>query len=382
MNKAKLSLKLLICVLVLVGLATLLVACNIGGPAHFDHLVTFVYNTGNIVDSPETQQVGVFDNGLVSIRPGYSNNFKLYNLEGYYFTGWYLPAEVDEEGNPTKDENGFVILGEKWDFKKMRVTEDIKLYGAFEKQSMVHFINRGTGEEVPMQYPIVNTPGTVLTAFIFAPELENHTFLGKYYVAPTGNEEFTFPYTVQETDVNVYVEFLDGEYVLVSTRNQLRTAIATNQNVYLLNDIDCENNESYLWALGTYSGEINGSPERHTIKNVSRTITAARNRQSNFSALFGTLGANAYIHDVNFENVNLMFTLDSSLTSANIFVGLFAWRAQQGARVENVTISGNLRYSLPDDMHVTFSEFIGESLLNPNDIINCNYDNVVVASIK
>ena len=382
MNKAKLSLKLLICVLVLAGLATLLVACNIGGPAHFDHLVTFVYNTGNMDFDAEPQYIGVMKDSLVSIRPGYSDDFKEFNAEGYYLTGWYLPAEVDEEGNPTTDENGFVILGEKWDFKKMRVTRDITLYGKLEKQSGIHFINRATGEEVPMEYPIVHTPGTSINAFIFEPELENHTFLGKYYVAPTGNEEFTFPYVFGDTDINVYVEFLEGDYALVKSAIGFRNAIASNQNIYLLEDIDFENKATFLWALGTYSGEINGSPDRHTIKNVSRTMTGAKNNQSNFSALFGTLGAKAYIHDVNFENITLNFTLDDSLPSANVFVGLFAWKAQQGARVENVTISGNLKYSTPKDVHIECNPFVGESSMSADDINNCNYDSVVVASIK
>lgn len=381
MNKTKLSLKLLICVLVIAGLATLLVACNVGGPAHFDHLVTFVYNIGDMGLNAEPQYIGVMKGGLVSIRPGYSHDFKEFEDQGYYLTGWYLPAEVDEEGNPTTDENGFVILGEEWNFKTMRVTRDITLYGKVEKKSMVHFIDRSTGNEVFAEYDIANTPGTVLKSFVFEPKRENSTFLGKYYVAPTGKEEFTFPYTVQDTDINVYVEFLDGEYMLVRNAIGFRSAVASNQNIYLLEDIDFENKATFLWALGTYSGEINGSPDRHTIKNVSRTMTGAKNNPSNFSALFGTLGAKAYIHDVNFENITLNYTLDISLPSANVFVGLFAWRAQQGARVENVTISGNLRYSIPDGTHITCNPFIGENLMNPDDI-NCNYDNVVVASIK
>ena len=65
-----------------------------------------------------------------------------------------------------------------------------------------------------------------------------------------------------------------------------------------------------------------------------------------------------------------------------MFVGLFAWKAQQGARVENVTISGNLKYSTPKDVHIECNPFVGESSMSADDINNCNYDSVVVASIK
>ena len=88
-------LKLTVIVLGLLMLATILVACNEGsGPAYYDYMVTFDSNKGNLTGNTPTQYLGVFKNSLVSIRPGYSNDFPERVINGYYIEGWYLAKET------------------------------------------------------------------------------------------------------------------------------------------------------------------------------------------------------------------------------------------------------------------------------------------------
>ena len=78
--------------------ALLLLLCAVGtacrgigdsGEAPYDHLVTFDYNYGNLEANCPTQYLGVRDGGLVSIQPGYSDAFTLYEIKGHYLEGWY-----------------------------------------------------------------------------------------------------------------------------------------------------------------------------------------------------------------------------------------------------------------------------------------------------
>lgn len=378
MTKSKrTSLKLLICILAMLMLTMLLVACNTNSYDHFDHLVTFVYNKGNLEGEAETQHLGVMNNSLVSIRPGYSNGFKQATIIGYYLTGWYLPAELDEEGNPVKDENtGFYLTGDEFDFENTRVTSDITLIGNFEKMPVITFINRADNKPIGGENgTIARNPGREVSepSDALKPTLKDHTFLGKYYTSLTGKEEFTWPYKL-ETDTNVYVEFLEGTWNLVSTETQFKTAMLTGSNIYLQNDLDFKS-QSTMWALGTYSGEINGN--NHTIKNVYRSHEGSRSNTSNFGGIFGTLGATANIHDINFENIYVSFRrVDTTWTPTDVSVGVLASAAEAGAKIKNVKLSGIFSY---DDVDggVTGSKWIGSDKTNPTDIVNCTYENTV-----
>ena len=74
-NSRKTTVKIFVIVLALLALVTTLVACNKIGPAHYDYLVTFNYNVGNIEANAPDQQIGLLgENPLVQIWPGYTNS--------------------------------------------------------------------------------------------------------------------------------------------------------------------------------------------------------------------------------------------------------------------------------------------------------------------
>lgn len=377
-------LKLTVIVLGLLMLATILVACNKGsGPAYYDYMVTFDYNKGNLTGNTPTQYLGVFKNSLVSIRPGYSNDFPERVINGYYIEGWYLAKETSEDGAPVKDENGFVILGDKWDFKNDRVNEHTTLYANFKKKTGIQFVDRATGEYITGDSGrIEGIPGNKLyqPSGSSAPSMTGYTFLGKYYTSVEGDKKFDWPYTITEQDINVYVDFIKGEWRLVDNAGDFVRAIQANKNIYMRENIDfSEYIENSLWGLAAYTGELNGNG--YTISGVKRNLKASRLNTENFGGIFGSLGKTAYIHDVKFENIEVTFEVNSSFTQVDAYVGLIAGSAESGARMKNITVSGKLSY-LPNQNHpITANALIGYNKANIEDIIDCDYSRVVVSQI-
>lgn len=378
-NSRKTTVKIFVIVLALLALTMTLVACNNGnGPAHYDYLVTFNYNVGNLEANAPDQQIGLLgENPLVQIWPGYSNSsveLKEYTIRGYFIEGWYLPKSFNEDGTPVKDENGFVVLGDKWNFKNNRVSENFTLYANLKKKPRVNYIDRATGAIIDDDNSKIEClPGDYISGPINAPSVRGKTFLGKYYKAQTGDEEFEWGFNIGETDVNVYVSFIDGEWRFVNSDTEFITAIQANRNIILESDIDFKGKR--LWSLGTYNGLING--KNHTISNVSREFTASRNDTANFGGIFGMLGADAHIYDITFKNVNVSFSVNSSYQTIEAYVGLLAYGAEKGAKLTNVTIDGVLSYK-PDETHpITADTLIGKDRSNAT-ITNCRDSGVAV----
>lgn len=378
----KTTLKLLICVLALLALATTLVACNIGNvPDHYDYLVTFEYNVGTgdnaLKCNMSTQYLGVDANSLVAIQPGYDTKFEEGLVNGYYLEGWYLPAEVDENGAPKRDENGFVILARnKWNFDTDRVNRNITLYGKFVKKLAVRFINRVTGKYIEdiIEYKpndMVREPTSQ------APTLKDHTFLGKYYDAD-GNK-YQWDFRIHE-DVTVYVDFLEGIWSLVSTEDQFVTAIGAKRNIYLLNDLNFEGKTP--WGNSSeYTGIIEGN--KHTVSNVKQEISLGKlDEESSYGGVFGALGEKAEIRNITFENVTVSLTMSPSYKVLDVYVGILAGTVADGAKLENVAISGSLTYRPSANKTVHAGEVqgdngvkgvIGQNKGNNDNIKDCNF---------
>ncbi|MDE7372655.1 MAG: hypothetical protein K2N18_01180 [Clostridia bacterium] len=341
----KTTLKLLICVLALLALAMTLVACNIGNMAeHYDYRVTYEYNVGtgdNALECDMTAQyVGILgENSRIKLKPGDdAKKFREGFVEGYYIEGWYLPAEVNENGEPKRDENGFVVLGKKWDFKRDTVDKDLTLYCNFVKMFALRFINRGTGEYI--DYTIDYRPGMTISKPISAPTLKDHTFLGSYYDAD--GHEYKWGATI-EKDEDVYVDFIEGIWTLVSDEDGFKAAIAAKNNIYLLENLNFQGKTAWSNS-STYTGTINGNG--HTISNVSHSIRLGKlDTSASFGGVFGALGATAYIHDINFENVTVELRLSTSYPVLDAYAGILVGTIENGAKLENVSISGTLKYN-------------------------------------
>ena len=243
---------------------------------------------------------------------------------GYVFVGWYKDADLKTE----------------WDFAFDTVTEDITLYA---KWLEIETINIHYGENNAQLLTLeVRRDGTedwnVFNSFR-EPSWADHTFFGFYY-----DEEYTqpvtFPYTYTEENPDVYARFLEGEWLLVSSPAEF-AKIRYNTNVWLMNDIDMSEAE-FSQVSGVYQGEFNGNG--YTVSGIAMERETTRSAYA--VGMFTTIGPNAYFHDVTFENITLSveFTENNNGSSPTNYVGLLAATWEEGARFENVSVSGSVSY--------------------------------------
>lgn len=390
-NSRKTTVKIFVIVLALLALTMTLVACNNGnGPAHYDYLVTFNYNLGDLNSNATNQQIGLLgENPLVQIWPGFTNGevtIEEYAVNGYYIEGWYLPKSFNDDGTPVKDEKGFVLLGEKWDFEYDRVSESFTLYANLQKKPCIRFVDRATGNLVEgTSGYIERVPGerAFKPSESAAPTISGKTFLGKYYTTIDGDTEFTWPYRMGKEDVFVYVSFLDGEWAFVNNETEFLRMVGANRNIYLQKNLDFSSYNEYtpgFSGVANYSGILEGN--NHTISNITRKFTASKNDTNGFGGVFNTLGATAHIRNVSFLNINISsFGVNSSYVGVDVYVGLLAYAAEAGAKISNVTITGTLNYNENNDYTIT-AGIIGINKTNVQDIIDYNHDGVVINKIE
>lgn len=364
-------LKLTIIIVALATLCTALVACSDGEKEiKYDYLVTFKYNVGNIDAKCEDQFLGVKKDSPIGIQPGYSDNFKLAEITGYYVEGWYT-AKVDEEGNPIVDsETNKVELDEKWDFEgEKKVNSNVTLYANILKKPTLSFVDRKDGTVVNV---MVETPGTVRRqpSETTAPQKEGATFYGYYYANETGDEQFSWPYTFGTEDDVVYVEFIEGNWIIARDIKTFNTGIANNLNVYLDADLDFSGQK---WNTRSFNGVINGNG--HTISGISLEMEGNRFDNSNFG-LFGTIREKAQIYDINID-AELSF---KAMIQGTYTVGFFAWEVEEGAKLNNVKVSGTLTYDIVKSPVTEVNQFIGINGAKSEDITNCDYSGVTLVN--
>lgn len=341
--------KIILIMLGAIVAGTLFAACNGGeNERKYDHLVTFDYNVGELGETIESQYLGVMDGSVVAIKPGYSDSYKEGTLQGYYIEGWYT-AKTDADGKPLKGEDGRVEFDKKWDFDKDTVSADTTLYANFVQQASL-VIKGGDEDKV-----FTGLPGTTRKepSSALAPKKNGWTLLG-YYTDDTYTEEFSWPYTYEAgVTTTVYARFMEGEWSIVGDAADFANALYANKNIYLTSDIDFSQTE---WPAGiSYGGEIDGNG--HTLTGITIELEGSKSVQTNFG-LFGTLYETANLHDFTIESVQASFT-DGGFKIIDCKVALFAWKAEAGAKITNVTVSGTLTEgSIHAETDVTYATSI------------------------
>ena len=98
--------------------------------------------------------------------------------------------------------------------------------------------------------------------------------------------------------------------------------------------------------------------------------------------MFGTLTSTSSVTDLIIENLEITFKIG---LGNGYKVGAFAWKAEKGAKINNVAISGELHYDFESiaSSDTAVEEFIGninddkdDNKINPEDITECNYEGV------
>lgn len=181
------------------------------------------------------------------------------------------------------------------------------------------------------------------------------------------DSEYKHPGGEEDTDIKVYVHYVEGNFKLISTVSELNS-VRSSENVYLLNDIDF--NGATLRSLNNYGGIFLGN--NHTVSNFNINRGTAFNgdygRDDRITdsdlgtnvlciSIFGC-SAGAQVSDVRFTGVTADINVGyrpEMIYVAPLFVKLsrFAGNAVTAARdglVKNVTFEGTYTITnLPDE---------------------------------
>lgn len=327
----------------------------------------FATSTSVIMDSYNISGMSAGSNGMVSLgllapedsRRGSSDTF-VATKNGYFLAGWYTARmeSTDSQGNTVYTYSG------KWDFSTDVLEVDpnktytssepvMTLYAAWVPMFEINFVTRGTEEVVgtytfnPLTTGDIKVPQWdpktgAMEMYRFS-QKKNCTFNGAYYdAAGTQPIEDVVIHTgvilengtADGYSMNVYVDWLEGNWYHISTAEQLRKNADPAGHYILEADLDfADENWPSIFATGSFSGSIEGNG--HTIRNVTfnQTKMDAEN-----TGLFGTLQSGCKIENVTFENVT--FTVERGFNRAANY-GLLAGSIYEGATLTGVQIKGS-----------------------------------------
>ena len=368
----------------------------------YDHIVTFDFNGGKMGELT-TLEVGVEEN-YACPEPGSDSvsdiRYDKPARSGYIFDGYYL-GEKDEDGNLT--------LTEKWDFKT-KITEDVTLYVKWRKAYtlVINYVDEEATEEKDRNktYSVtVNQDSDGIPQEVkIAPDISGFTVISFYRdAAHTESKEITFPLkpnsdelNAEKTEMVIYAKVLKGKWKVIKNLEEFKDySIGEGSNVYLLCDIDMNdiynkdgkevdwnNPEEAQEALArfklppAFNGKFEGN--NHKISNF-RLRQEQKDKNDKEFGIFKTLGESAYINNITFENVNFYAKITNPLTK-DCYVGLLAGRAAEGAKIENVTVSGTIECDITIDAVAEKTE-VYPLLGDDNQYctpVNCDYQGVTV----
>lgn len=329
---------------------------------------SFTTNTHVIVDAYNVTQMNTNANGKAELaliepeNPGRGKNAFTAVNNGYFLAGWYTERTengTDENGNP------LYTYGGKWDFAQDRLEVDpngtytstepvLTLYAAWVPLFEVKFYALDSGEELgsysfnpttdeALSLPVLDEETGAYEMYKF-PTRNGYTYKQAFYDA-AGTQKITtealsHPGTVDTASaqaenpvLDVYVDWTEGEWYHIYNVEQFLDNASVNGSYVLHADLDFTD-ENWPSALmhGTWNGTIEGNG--HTISNITLEQT---NNSKTATGLFGGLGQNASITDLQLQNVQL--TIKKGTRMAGTSFGLLCGTASESAVLSNVTIA-------------------------------------------
>lgn len=337
--------KVLVIALIMVALASLLVACN--SSTNYDGMTKIVYELeGGSYMNCDLPVLQYYD-----FKAGSSNliydptvlSQETVTREGYKFLGWYKTKTVN--GND-------VTYSDKWNFESDKVgTEGITLYAGWELKVKYSYnvcyvddngnkvvlgtYNVKAGEEFNDRTKYANRRSGY-TAYVH----QNGTMLnGGYYLDSdfkTPVEGYKHPGGEESLAIDVYAKYIKGEYTIVRSASDLMSA--KSSSIYLDADIDMGGKTLSFDVYTKRTFEGNG----HTVSNfklaynLSDTRPNFENGSQNavYVCLFGEI-VNSTIQNVNFTGVQLVIEGEYS-KAQYVYLAPFCMTAT-GSTVKNVT---------------------------------------------
>ena len=290
---------------------------------------------------------GKFQNSEMPVTYYYSydenNQTKIYDPEtvtkkkierpGYDLVGWQTKKEVNGEE-----------VYEPWDFETGLVgLEGLTLYANWKRQLTFTYnlCYMENGEKISLNKYEVDAGDKFSDYLNFANKRYGYTSLG--FLDSEGNpwnNDFVHPGGETDLEIDVFVNYLDGIYELVSTPSEL--ILAKDKNIYLMNDIDMEGRE---FSLNSYSKifEGNGYEISNFVVNTGTNLVKeldndASTKNSVVVSIFGELKG-ATIMDVTFDNVTFNIATTYSRIK-RVYVAPICGKANDSL-IDNVVVNGN-----------------------------------------
>ena len=258
---------------------------------------------------------------------------------GFYIEGWYKTKTGEGENAEYTD---------KWDFAtdtidRTGVTLYAKWVLSIQHTYSVCYKDEGGAPVVLGTYPV--DAGDLFSDYGgYADDRYGFTPIG--FVDEAGNawnESFVHPGGEESVDVKVFVNYIEGNFKIVSTAKDLLRAV--NSNIYLTADIDMAGEPI---SFADYKGILKGNG--HKITNFKVSYSASKNdliENNLYISLFG-FAKGATVSDVSFENV--VIDVNTGLTATqHIYVVPIGIKAE-GVTFTNVNFSGTYTVTkLPKD---------------------------------
>lgn len=271
---------------------------------------------------------------------------------GFILEGWYR--------NKTTAEDGSTVYSDKWNFATDTVSaEGVTLYAKWEPPVVYSFdfvYIDANGKEVVVSSRKVSEGkkfGEVYTGDVlnYANGYADHTAIAVYYDAEHTkpfDDSIAHPGGEESLAIKLYVEYIEGTYTVVKTKEQMKTATVLGNNIYLLANVDMGGEEL---TFNKFSGKIlegNG----HSISNFTVKSKSSKSdlvdlygdgNKSLCVAIFANLDG-ATVRGVTFENVT--FKIDNTAMSDihKIYVAPLAVSATN-CKFENVEVTGKFGYT-------------------------------------
>lgn len=242
--------------------------------------------------------------------------------EGYKLEGWYRTKT---------EENGVTVYKDKWNFATDKTEgEELTLYAYWRKNIKFTYdvCYRGDDGKLEVLGSYDVNEGDVFKDLLnYASYRYGYTAIG--FEDEDGNPwdtNFRHPGGEEDLTVNVVVDYIEGEFALVRTADDLKAS--KSENIYLLNDIDFGGGD--FGGFGNYNKIFRGNG--HTISNFNLTYGASRNdlvADTDLNdeggtlciSLFGNV-KNAEISDVDFRGVKVNVHTSLSTTKKIIVAPL------------------------------------------------------------
>ena len=329
---------------------------------------TFKGSDSSIVDLYNPDNIG--EDGLQLLAPDDirrdKNNVMQVTNPGYFLAGWYTERELIDEDNP---ELGYTYSG-KWDFENDRLIINkgyeysaehsvLTLYAAWVPYYNFEIYTKENGKEVLLStVSALNLTipkwqdGDVTLGMDNFPTRDGFTLIpssvdysyddvieaevnGKTVITGKWDEDTATSLT---PTIKIYTGWEKGKTYRINSADDLIKNADVDGYYYINQSLDFTGKEwPAAFLNGKFNGKMIGANKNITISGISFESTQ-RSRLSN--GLFSTLGENAEIKNVKFENIT--HTIDIAAVAQGTTFGLLAGNVEQGARFQNVSISGKL----------------------------------------